>query len=140
MHSIYIIFFTSVLTAGLSAALTTYFNNEFYVRKKRIRDYKTERFMKLYYPIRKIIYKSMYPCDDYTGLEDDELVNILNTIADNMYLTDEELEKWYWKLSDEKFYQESDITRAKIRYDDDKKFADFIEKQYRKIKYEINII
>ena len=139
----------SAICSGISAVIVCYLNQCHFQKKKEERELerriKRDRFYKLYLPIRKILYRQVVFDEGYIGLDDLSVEEVIDTIAQNIDLADDNLEDYYWHFYEALNYRylergqhpDSDVYEPPM--DEDRKFLDFIEKKYKKLRRELHM-
>ena len=127
----------SAICSGISAAIVCYLNQCHFQKKKEERELerriKRDRFYKLYLPIRKILYRRV-------------VEEVIDTIVQNIDLADDDLEGYYWHFYEALNYrylergQYLDSDAYEPPMDEDRKFLEFIESGYKKLKCELHMI
>nr|DAN16522.1 MAG TPA: hypothetical protein [Caudoviricetes sp.] len=139
----------SAICSGISAAIVCYLNQCHFQKKKEERELerriKRDRFYKLYLPIRKILYRRVDFDEGYIGLDDLSVEEVIDTIVQNIDLADDDLEGYYWHFYEALNYrylergQYPDSDAYEPPMDEDRKFLDFIEKKYKKLRRELHM-
>lgn len=134
----------------VSAVSVCYFNQSYFQKEKEKRELergvKKERFYKLYLPIRKLLYRRVDFEEGYIGLDDSDVQEIIGIIDKNIDLADDALEDYYWRFYEELGYrclergQHPDSNEYEFPMDGDRKFLEFIESGYKKLKCELHMI
>lgn len=140
----------SAICSIISAVIVCYLNQCHFQKKKEERDsehkIKRDRFHKLYLPIRKLLYRRVDFEEGYIGLDDSDAQEIIGIIDKNIDLADDTLEDYYWRLHEELWYrclerrQHPDSNEYEPLMDEDRKFLEFIESGYKKLKCELHMV
>lgn len=89
-------------------------------------------------PIRKIIDRSISPGESYEGIDSTDVERIINIIDKNFLYTDEELEKWYWSLQENFYYNALNNENIDlVRFDTNGEFCTYIEEQYKSLRKQL---
>lgn len=140
----------SAICSITSAVIVCFLNQYFFQKKKEERELernvKKERLYKLYLPVRKLLYRRVDFDEGYIGLDDSDVQEIIGIIDKNIDLADDTLEDYYWHLYEELGYrylergQHPDSNACELPMDGDRKFLEFIESGYKKLKCELHMI
>ena len=139
----------SAICSGIFAVIVCYLHQCHFQKKKEERELgrriKRDRFYKLYLPIRKILYRRVVFDEGYIGLDDLSVEEVIDTIVQNIDLADDDLEGYYWHFYEALNYrylergQYPDGDAYEPPMDEDRKFLDFIEKKYKKLRSELHM-
>nr|DAX26981.1 MAG TPA: ATPase [Caudoviricetes sp.] len=140
----------SAICSSISAVIVCFLNQYFFQKKKEERELersiKKERLYKLYLPIRKLLYRRVNFDEGYIGLDDSDVQEIIGIIDKNIDLADDALEDYYWRFYEELGYrylergQQPDSNEYEFPMDEDRKFLEFTESGYKKLKCELHMI
>ena len=122
-----------IITALTTSFLTYSLTLKKEVRRKKYRSRK-KLFEKVYVPIIKIINNGFCAGDEYEGLDRNQINLIIDVIETNIHLIEPKLESFYWQFKEELLYESYMENEYGFRYDTDKKFLNYVEYQYNKLR------
>lgn len=100
--------------------------------------YRLEILERMYTPIYRIIYKSVFPGNGYEGVDENDASLIINVVEQNIELADPILEELVWNLKEDLYHNANNRDRYN-RFDENRKVLDHVNYNYNLLRKKLGL-
>ncbi|RKD24226.1 hypothetical protein BEP19_07420 [Ammoniphilus oxalaticus] len=127
---------TPTISVAILSILLTYFTTVKRERSQQVNKHRLEILQKLYTPIYRVIFTSVFPGGGYDGLDKWNAYSLVNIVEQNIELTDPILEELCWDLKEELYYSDE---RMLCFVDKDRRVLDHVVYNYNLLRKQLNL-